>query len=167
MLVERGGAPPRALRLYGLSLAGVAVLAIIARILVQAACPGACRALVPFEEVAQRLRSAGFAGNGTIVVSDFHIGGNLRVQFPAARIVDIGYPPRVWPAPRGQGQCLVLWPLKAKVESALDGYLLRQLAVAASAPRGEGSISVPMPGSHTRAYRLNYRLYEGSQGDCR
>jgi 4-amino-4-deoxy-L-arabinose transferase-like glycosyltransferase len=166
MLVERGGAQPRALRLYGLSIVGVVVVAVAARILVVAACPGACRTLVPFEDVAQRLRVAGFAGNGTIVVSDFHIGGNLRVEFPAARVVDIGYPPRVWPAPRGQGQCLVLWT-KGNVQGALDAYVGRQLGVPAQAPRGEGSITVPMQGSRARAYRLNYRLYEGSQGDCR
>ncbi|NJO23436.1 MAG: hypothetical protein HC868_11480 [Sphingomonadales bacterium] len=47
------------------------------------------------------LRERGLSG--TIVVSDFHIGGNLRVQFPDARIMQIGYPSGVWPKPSGEG----------------------------------------------------------------
>src|SRR5262245_10424028 len=171
MLVERGQAAESALRLYARAIAAVVVVAVAARILVQAACPGACRSLVPFQDVAQHLSAAGFAGTGTIVVPDFHVGGNMRVQFPHARVVEIGYPPRVWPSPSGQGQCLVLWPGKANAEAALDAYLGRDLGVPADAPRREGELVIPlpilMPGSKTRAYRLFYRLYEQSQGDCR
>ena len=171
MLVERGQPAERALKLYAQAIVAVAIVAVAARILVQAACPGACRALVPFQDVAQHLRAAGFAGTGTIVVSDFHVGGNMRVQFPHARVVEISYPPRVWPPPSGQGQCLVLWPAKGNVEGTLDAYLDRDLGVPADARRREGEMVIPlpilMPGYKTRAYRLFYRLYEESQGDCR
>jgi 4-amino-4-deoxy-L-arabinose transferase-like glycosyltransferase len=171
MLVERGQATERALSRYALALGGVVIIALAARILVQAACPGACRTLVPFQEVAQALRAAGFSGTGTIVVSDFHLGGNLRVEFPRARLLDIGYPPRVWPAVSGQSQCLVLWPPKPDVERAFDAYLSRELGVPADAPRREGEVNVPLRdllhGAKTRTYRLVYRLYEASQGDCR
>jgi 4-amino-4-deoxy-L-arabinose transferase-like glycosyltransferase len=171
MLVERGQATDRALNLYARAIAAVAIIAVAARILVQMACPGACRALVPFQDVAQHLSAAGFAGTGTIVVSDFHVGGNMRVQFPHARVVEVSYPPRVWPPPSGRGQCLVLWPGKGKMEGALDAYLGQDLGVAADARRREGELVIPlpilMPGSKTRAYRLYYRLYEESQGDCR
>jgi 4-amino-4-deoxy-L-arabinose transferase-like glycosyltransferase len=171
MLVERGRASERALSLYGGLIAGIVVVALAARILVQAACPGACRTLVPFDAVAQALRTAGFNGAGTIVVSDFHLGGNLRVKFPRARLLDIGYPPRVWPAVSGQGQCLVLWPAKASAEQAFDLYLSRELGVPADSPRREGEVTVPLNGllhsAKTRTYRLIYRLYEPSQGDCR
>jgi len=171
MLVERGQAADRALSIYGVLLATTVVIALAARILVQAACPGACRTLVPFQAVAEELRAAGFAGTGTIVASDFHLGGNLRLHFPRARLIDIGYPPRVWPAPSGQGQCLVLWPLKASMEGTFDRYLSRELGVPVDAPRREGEVNVRLPsllgGAKTRSYRLLYRLYEPSQGDCR
>lgn len=171
MLVDRGRASERALSLYAHAIAIVAVVAIIARIVVQAACPGACRALVPFQDVAQHLNAAGFGGSGTIVVPDFHVGGNMRVQFPQARLVEISYPPRVWPPPSGHGQCLVLWPAKGNVEVALDAYLSRDLGVPADARRREGELIIPLPillpGAKPRAYRLFYRLYEESQGDCR
>jgi 4-amino-4-deoxy-L-arabinose transferase-like glycosyltransferase len=171
MLVERGRASDRALNLYAHAIAAVAVVAVVARILVQVACPGACRALVPFQDVAQHLGAAGFGGSGTIVVSDFHVGGNMRVQFPHARVVEISYPPRVWPPPSGHGQCLVLWPGKGNMDGALDAYLSRELGVPTDARRREGEMVIPlpvlMPGSKTRAYRLFYRLYEESQGDCR
>jgi hypothetical protein len=171
MLLERGQPSERALSLYARGLVGIVLVALAARIAVQAACPGACRTLVPFEEVAQELRAAGFAGTGTIVVSDFHLGGNLRVQFPRARVVDIGYPARVWPSASGQGQCLALWPPKANVERAFEAYLSQELAVPVEAPRREGEVNVPVHGylgsARTRSYRLLYRLYEPSQGDCR
>jgi hypothetical protein len=171
MLVERGHAGERALSLYGRLVAGIVIVALAARILVQSACPGACRTLVPFDEVAQALRAGGFNGAGTIVVSDFHLGGNLRVEFPQARLLDIGYPPRVWPAVVGQGQCLVLWPAKANAEPAFDAYLSRELGVPADAPRRDGEVNVALNGrlhgAKTRAYRLIYRLYEPGQGDCR
>ena len=167
MLVERGAASARAIRRYAIALSGVVAIALIARLLMPVACLGACRTLVPFQEIAERLRAAGFAGNGTIVVSDFHIGGNLRVQFPQARVVEIGYPPRVWPAARGRGQCLVLWAAKANALSALEAYLAQHLGVAGDARRHEGEFAVPMQGSRARPYRLFYRLYEESQGECR
>jgi hypothetical protein len=167
MLVERSKVSADAICRYGLALAGVVVVAVAGRIVVHTICPGACRTLVPFQAIARALRADGFAGTGTIVVLDFHVGGNLRVQFPHARIVQIGYPPRVWPVPRGRGQCLVVWASKAKVESALDAYLEGELGVPGDARRRQGSVSAPMHGSRRRTYRLNYRLYEESQGECR
>jgi len=167
MLVERSKVSADAICRYRLALAGVVAVAVAGRIVVHTICPGACRTLVPFPAIARALRADGFAGTGTIVVLDFHVGGNLRVQFPHARIVQIGYPPRVWPVPRGRGQCLVVWGSKAKVESALDAYLEGELGVAGDARRRQGSVSAPMHGSRRRTYRLNYRLYEESQGECR
>jgi hypothetical protein len=65
----------------------------------------------------------------------------------------------------------VLWPGKGNMEGALDVYLSRELGVPADARRREGEMVIPlpvlMPGAKTRAYRLFYRLYEESQGDCR
>ena len=63
---------------------------------------GSCRNMVPFERLAGDLRAAGFSGMGTIVANGFHIGGNMRVEFPDARIIDAGYPPA--DLALGQGQ---------------------------------------------------------------
>jgi hypothetical protein len=102
------------------------------------------------------------------VVADFHIGGNLRLEFPQARVIQIGYPPPVWPPPRGRGQCLLVWsPKVINSESAFAAYLTYNLGVAADAPRRDGNLSLPLPGLRGRSYRLNYRLYAESQGECR
>jgi 4-amino-4-deoxy-L-arabinose transferase-like glycosyltransferase len=175
MLVERGGAEPRAIRRYAIALTALAAIALGVRIGIHAAgadhCRGACRAFAPFGELAADLRKAGFAGTGTIVVPDFHIGGNLRVQFPHARIVEIGYPARAWPKPSGQGQCLAVWlgsgEASQRMRGQIDGYLARELRVPANAARQEGMVAAPMLGSATRMYRLAYALYDAPQGDCR
>lgn len=167
MLVDRVGADERPVRGYALAMAAVAVIAVAARLVVHIVCPGACRALIPFEEVAQSLRRAGFAGTGTILVAEFHLGGNLRVQFPKARVIDIGFPPRVWPAAPGQGQCLLVWPARSSIANAFDDYLVRELAVSATTPRREGSITVAVPATRARSYQVFYRLYAGSPGECR
>jgi 4-amino-4-deoxy-L-arabinose transferase-like glycosyltransferase len=175
MLVERGGAEPRAIRRYVAALVAVVAIALGVRVGIHAAgadyCRGACRAFGPFGELADGLRKAGFAGTGTILVPDFHIGGNLRVQFPHARIVEIGYPARTWPKPSGQGQCLAVWlgsgDGSQRMRGQIDVYLARELRVPADATRRDGMIAAPMLGSTTRMYRLAYALYDAPQGDCR
>jgi 4-amino-4-deoxy-L-arabinose transferase-like glycosyltransferase len=116
MLVERGlgGAiPARKIRNYALGLLALAIGAVGARIGIHAAgadlCRTACRDLLPAADIAAGLRKAGFGGKGTVVVRDIHLGGNLRLQFPEARFMATGYPPRVWPRPAGDGQCLAVW----------------------------------------------------------
>ena len=42
----------------------------------------------------------------------FHIGGNMRVEFPAARVIDAAYPPATWPRRAGDGDCLLLWQVR-------------------------------------------------------
>jgi 4-amino-4-deoxy-L-arabinose transferase-like glycosyltransferase len=174
MLVERG-IEPRAIRRYAIAVIAVAAIALGVRVGIHAAgadyCRGACRAFAPFEELAAGLRKAGFAGTGTIVVPDFHIGGNLRVQFPHARIVEIGYPARAWPKPAGQGQCLAVWvgggEASQRMHGQIDRYLAHELRVPADAARREGTVTAPMLGSTARTYQLAHTLYDAPQGDCR
>ena len=175
MLVERSGMPPRAMARYAAVIGGLIAAVFVVRVGLHAAgadyCRGACRALVPFPELAAGLRGAGFKGRGTIVVSDFHIGGNLRVQFPDARVMQIGYPSPVWPKPSGTGQCLAVWVGSGgageRVRSQVDAYLAQELRVGADAARRESSVGATMHGSTTRTYRLSYALYEAPQGECR
>jgi 4-amino-4-deoxy-L-arabinose transferase-like glycosyltransferase len=172
MLVEQGAAPAQAIRPYAMTLAAVAAVALAARVGIHLAgadyCRGVCRTLVPFQDIAGGLRAAGFRGQGTIVARSDHAGGNLRVQFPRARVMETGYPPRVWPKPRGSGQCLAVWT--AEGTSGRDGveaYLTRELGVGRQASQREGAITALMQGSRTRNYTLYYRLYDGPQGECR
>jgi hypothetical protein len=178
MLVERGlersPLPARAIRNYALALAAVAVVALLARVGVHAAggdyCRRACRDLLPVADIAAGLRSAGFSGKGTIVVRDLHLGGNLRVQFPEARVMATGHPVGVWPKPAGAGQCLAIWSeYTGPVESTranVYGYLGSELGVLADAKPREGVVTVRYPRSQ-RAYRLFYGLYDAPLGDCR
>jgi hypothetical protein len=155
-----------------MSLAVVAAIALAARVGIQLAgadyCRGPCRTLIPFDTIAKELRGAGFRGNGTIVVRGIHLAGNLRVQFPHARIMEIGYPPETWPRPSGNAQCLAAWTQEGDAaRNDVDAYLTRELGVDRNAPHRDGTVSTLMQGSRTRAYRLYYRLYDGPQGECR
>ena len=175
MLVERGGeVSPMAVSRYGGIVAAVAAIALIARVGIYIAgadaCRGACRAMVPFKAVAAQLKASGFRGRGTIVASDFHIGGNLRVQFPEARIMQVGYPARVWPRLKGQGQCLAVWPNVdpgKRAQGLVEGYLVRELAVPAGALHRAGMVSAPMLNSFRRTYGLSFVLYDAPEGNCR
>ncbi len=176
MLVERSGRPlARAAGIYALALAVVVGVALAVRVGVHAAggdyCRRVCRDLLPAADLAAGLRAVGFQGKGTIVVRDMHLGGNLRVAFPEARVIDIGYPPRVWPKPSGMGQCLAVWteyggPIE-QARQRVYGYAGKELGVAAAAPKREGEVTANLLRAKTRSYRLYYGLYDGPQGECR
>jgi hypothetical protein len=70
-----------------------------------------CRWGVPYTELAEKLREQGFR-QGTIVVSDAHIGGNLRRFFPDSRIV-ISDPESVptKPVAGDPGKVALVWPV--------------------------------------------------------
>jgi 4-amino-4-deoxy-L-arabinose transferase-like glycosyltransferase len=176
MLVERSGRPlGRAVGVYVSLLGAVAAVALLVRVGVHAAggdyCRRVCRDLLPAADLAEGLRKAGFLGRGTIVVRDMHLGGNLRVAFPEARLIDTGYPPRVWPRPSGAGQCLAVWTeYGGPVEKARDrvyAYLGKELGVAADVRKREGEVTALLIRARTRTYRLHYGLYDGPQGECR
>ena len=175
MLVDRSAIAPRAIAGYAVALAALVAGVIVARVGIHAAgadyCRGTCRALVPFPDLAAGLRTIGFNGKGTIVVSDFHIGGNLRVQFPDARIMQIGYPSPVWPKSNGTGQCLAVWTGSGgageRTREKIDAYLGSVLRVAANASKREGSVAPLMHGSKTRTYAFRYVLFDTPQGECR
>ena len=129
--------------------------------------------MMPVEALAAELRAVGFTGSGTILADGFHVGGNMRVAFPEARVVDPAYPPSTWPSPRGKGGCLLLWQerndpaMSVAVPRDLLAYLADRLHGEVDAPFEDGVASALMFGSDTRRYRLGYRLYEDALGDCR
>lgn len=172
MVIERGGPSQRAVNVFAFIVALLVPLALMARIVVYqigADYCGSCRNMVPFDTLAGDLRTAGFSGAGTIVADGFHIGGNMRVEFPNARVIDASYPPSVWPRPAGDGQCLLLWQVRddrPDIEAWLQSYVGGELGGAVDAPHRGGVASAPMFHS-ARQYRLGYRLYDGPNGDCR
>ena len=170
MLIERGRPSPRAINAFAILVALLVPVALAARIVVYqigADYCGSCRNMVPFEQLAGDLKAAGFSGMGTIVADGFHIGGNMRVAFPDARIIGAGYPPATWPFARGNGGCLLLWQDRdGGTESAprLQAYVVDKLGGARDAVPRAGNIAEPMYHS-TRRYRLAYLLYP-PMGDC-
>jgi 4-amino-4-deoxy-L-arabinose transferase-like glycosyltransferase len=172
MLVERGRPSPRAVNAFAILVALLVPVALAARIVVYqigADYCGSCRNMVPFERLADDLQSAGFSGMGTIVAEGFHIGGNMRVAFPDARIIDSDYPPATWPSARGNGGCLLVWQDRDDREGEfaprLHAYVVDKLGGARDAVPRAGNVAAPMYHS-TRQYRLAYLLYPPT-GDCR
>lgn len=74
-------------------------------------CPQACRDQTPYAGLTERLRDAGFSGDGTIVAGSPIIAGNLVVRFPEARVWLAGspYEPPAREADAPGRQCLVVW----------------------------------------------------------
>ncbi|MGH6923856.1 MAG: glycosyltransferase family 39 protein [Propylenella sp.] len=176
MLIERGRPAARAVSAFALILALLVVGTLGARIVVYlrgADHCGSCRAMMPAAELADQLRAAGFSGEGTILVDGFHIGGNMRARFPAARVIDVAYPLSMWPAPRSDGHCLLLWQERddpVTNDAALRyvaSYIADNLGGEVDAPHQDGVVSALIFGSKTREFRLGYWLYEGPVGECR
>ncbi len=170
-LAERGAPTPGSCRAY-LALLGVVVMR-------PRSAPGSCttsrgadhcgrcRDLVPFAALAAQLRAAGFE-RGTIVTDDPHIGGNLRVLFPASRVLDPAYPSSIWPAPTGHSQCLAVWRGDAGAgPTGMSRQLEAALGVPADAGWRAGRIEAAMSGSATRRYALGYELLDPGPGECR
>ncbi|TCJ15276.1 hypothetical protein EZJ19_07505 [Parasulfuritortus cantonensis] len=83
-----------------------------------------CRWGVPYGELAQAMRGAGFRA-GTVVIEDEELGGNLRRFFPHARFL---VPGRGIPAPAGRpgGQTALVWDVRPghpEAPAALRAYL--------------------------------------------
>ena len=174
MLIERGPPSAHAATLYATALAVLVLGTLGARIVVYqlgADHCGTCRAMVPFDALASDLRAAGFSGEGTIVADGFHVGGNMRVEFPDARIIDATYPPAMWPAPTGEGQCLLVWRQRDDGGSGArqypESYLAASLNGDTTATPRDGVASALMFHSDTKRYHLGYRLYDRPVGDCR
>ena len=96
MLIERGRPARLAVNASATILAVLAAGTLAARIVVYmlgADHCGSCRNMMPFVALASQLRAAGYSGCGTILAHGFHIGGNMRIAFPDARIVESVPPP--------------------------------------------------------------------------
>ncbi|WP_191061128.1 glycosyltransferase family 39 protein [Geminicoccus harenae] len=133
------------------------------------ACLGKCRILYPFDAIADGLRQAGFR-DGTVVVGDLHLGGNLRVRMPQSRVVETSAPPGVFGPPTGNGQCLLAWispePGTPPPPELLEGARAK-LGVDASLPARRGAVTAPLLGAVERRLSIGYLLFEQPNGECR
>lgn len=126
--------------------------------------------MAPFAELAGDLRALGFE-RGTIVTDGYHIGGNMRLAFPASRVLDPGSRRAAFPASPGGGSCLAVWLSEGNEPDAgmlrVARYLFTELAVPDDAPLARGTVEATMQGSSSRVYRLEYAYLAGGAGDCR
>ncbi len=174
IVVEAGRPSRRAVGLYALVMAALAVESAGDRILQRFGITdcGLCQEWRPYPALADALRDAGYDGSGTIL-TDGETGGNLRGHFPDARIVDPRYPIGTWPAPSGEGQCLIIsvdGGVPDRLAATMQGYeayLSQTLGGDPAAPHRDGAVSAPMPKPLAGRMELGYRLYGGPVGDCR
>jgi hypothetical protein len=177
-LLERGAPSGRApsARAMVIYLAVIALLvagaggARLYRFLAGAEQCGKCRELAPFAELADQLRAAGFE-RGTIIADGFHIGGNLKMQFPDSRVVDPAFPPALWPPAEGAGMCLSVWQEDQPGAERRRGFLARYRADALGLEDDDaaeyGRLEAMMYGARSRRYALGFELLrEGGHG-CR
>ncbi len=172
MAVERGRPSGRALGLFALVLVAMFVFvagkrAALATGMIKC---DLCTEYYPYQALAAQLKQAGYSGDGTILGSEM-IGGNLRVAFPEARIIDATYSLTRWPAPRGEGQCLLVWSGTGGDDVPLPrsyaAYLSDDLSGNPGAPNRSGTVSAAFRPPAEGEASLQYRLYDGPNGDCR
>ena len=125
-----------------------------------------CRQHAPFAALADQLRDLGFQ-EGTIYVDDHFVGGNLRAEFPASRVLDAGYPPSIFPGEPRDGQCLLVWrrgdgPLPA----AMAAGFAPTFGAEVEASLGGQSLSAPLLTTENRPYTLHYALFVDGLGGC-
>jgi 4-amino-4-deoxy-L-arabinose transferase-like glycosyltransferase len=172
--VRPGGLDPWRVRAF-LGLAALAVVAAMG-VRIASAQLGAwscnkCRTLIDFPAVAEALRQRGFE-RGTIVVApdQFHLGGNLRLQFPDSRLIAPQSPLSTFPAPTEGGQCLLIRrgdsANPAGLEASLRGFAVEALGVPAGAAWQTGRVRVPIAGAGTTPYLVDFDLLSPGAGDC-
>ena len=118
-----------------------------------------CKMVVPYTQLADGLREAGFSG-GTVYAHDYptQVGGNLRRFFPESRFISYKFQAYA-PPPRNtdNGQCLAVWLLGAGGQSptadAVLGQLHQRMGVTPSSDDVMSIIDVELTG---RAEPLSY-----------
>jgi 4-amino-4-deoxy-L-arabinose transferase-like glycosyltransferase len=173
MVIERGRPSPRAVNLFAVTMAALAMFVGVKRVATVhtplLSC-GLCIEERPYGALADQLRHAGYEGGGTILSSDL-TAGNLYAQFPRARVIDPTYPSAAWPEPEGEGQCLLVSEVYnedlRRSLAHFEGYLGEVLGGHFDAPHRDGLVSAPMLPPAEGSFALGYRLYEGPNGACR
>ncbi|MCK6452747.1 MAG: glycosyltransferase family 39 protein [Alphaproteobacteria bacterium] len=180
--IDRAGVEPRRARFMAALAAAVFVMVVQLRVqqiyLGPAYCK-TCRLQAPYPAAARAIARDGFSGRGTILADDEYLAGNMRVQFPEARVLAARYRlfrPTERPSAPGDGEarCLVAW--EATWDGARPGRLDMMAREAlglelrgAGAPRAIEAL-VPYSGTalvRPRTLRLSYLLPDPGASRCR
>jgi hypothetical protein len=171
-LVAAGGPDPRAIKAY-LALVVAAVLLVggvrVGRHMLGADHCGKCREMAPFDELADALRDEGVEPR-TIVADGWHLAGNLRLQFPDARIIEPGSTIAAPPIAHGpSGGCLAAWHAGPRADPEARQRVqavLTELSVPEATAMRYGEVEALMHGSRSRTYRLDYGYLADGGGGC-
>jgi hypothetical protein len=168
-LDQRPVAPARLRALA--AIVGAVVAAVFVILVGQALVePYTCRRCwlhMPFPALEQAIRQSGFE-RGTIVTDEEHVGGNLRLGFPAARVLSPAYPTLDALAPGADGACLLAWHARFAgdaIPARLADYLEQRFHLT---PTGTPIVlDLPMLRRADRLDRFGYLIVPNADGDCR
>lgn len=176
--VDRAGFAPRRARFMAALLAAVFVMVVqlrVQQIFVGPAYCKTCRLQAPYPQVARALAGAGFRGHGTILADDEYLAGNMRVQFPQARVLAARYP-LFRPPLRGdgKGQCLIVWHAEdgRRMPARLDALGRHAAGIDPDEAARPRTVEAVVPYSDTalarrRAIVVAWQMPDRDTGDCR
>jgi len=125
-----------------------------------------CWLQMPVPALAADLERQGL-GEGTILTENAHIGGNLRLFLPHARVYSPDYP-MAEAAPTGRGQCLLIWNSRMHGE-APPGPLWQFLTEHFGGAISEGPrnfVTEPLLRGGGRMDSFGVMRVAGRSGDC-
>jgi len=129
-----------------------------------------CQHHIPYDQLADGLRAEGFQ-DGTIFAY-WHpdpIAGNLRAQFPEARVISAKHPTVRPPLDNTPGQCLIVWPTTSNgIGKAVTlGQARRVFSADIPDDVSHDNVSAPMAMGGERQVSLGFVLLDGGTGSCR
>jgi hypothetical protein len=125
-----------------------------------------CLDEMPVTDLAHRLRGdAGFT-SGTIIADHYDLAGNLRIVFPASRVIAANYVVE-HPTRGADGQCLVVWNARRGGETAPSSLKTYLASLGLALPAGTPSIvDAPLRRSANRMDRFAYWVLPNADGNC-
>lgn len=136
-----------------------AVVGIVGQALFEARSCRNCRLQAPVPELARMIAERGFQGSGTILAGDEHLGGNLRLAFPAARTLVPQYGP--WLPAAQPGQCLLAWSARAQGEELPEAIAAFARTRFGGVPSGAvQAIGLPLRGNASRIEPFRFVIAE-------
>src|SRR5262249_21233364 len=125
-----------------------------------------CWLHMPLPGFADAIRQGGFE-RGTIVTAEEHVGGNLRLAFPGARVLTPAYP-TLDPPPVGSGACLLAWHARLMgdaVPPSLAAFVAGRFKLSVTGT--PVALDLPMLRRAGRSDRFAYLIVANADGDCR
>ena len=171
--LERIDPKPAAYKRYAAVLsvlAAVLVLAIAGKALFDPLRCRKCYYHVPYPELAAQIRADGFERGTILSLNRFiTLGGNLRGQFPEARVISSKFPNYVAPVGPMTGGCLLVWNAEAHPDEAasLRAYATRRLGALIPDEQPIGRAEAGLAMNSDRTFALSYILIPGGSAGCR